>query len=135
MALGNAKHRRQVFDLYHDIKQSLADCLFAFAAQSGLPKSDTLRLLEHLSKVKPGEADASGVVDNTTLTLTLALLYSFDVSALNKREDGEEVLQNMFLVKDASFIPALHKELGPSSTKTWANPALQVGEYVLHVFH
>ena len=126
MALGNAKHRRQVFDLYHDIKQSLADCLFAFSAQSGLPKADTMKLIDHLAKVKPGEAEASGVIDNTTLTLAMTLLYSFDVSALNKREDGEEVLQNMFLVKDAAFIPALHKELGPGSNKTWANPALQV---------
>ena len=84
MALGDPKHRRQVQDLFQDIKQSLADCIFCYAAQSGLPKADTMRLLDHLSKVKPGDASKAGTIDSTTLTLLMALLYSVDISALHK---------------------------------------------------
>lgn len=84
MALGDAKHRRQVFNLFSDIRQGLADCVFAFAAQSGLPKEDTMRLLDHLCKVKPGDSDPNAALDNTTMTLVMALLYCVDISALNK---------------------------------------------------
>ncbi len=84
MALGDAKHRRQVQDLFEEIRQSLADCVFAYAAQSGLPKADTLRLIDHLARMKPGDSDAGGVIENTTLTLLMALFYAVDVSALHK---------------------------------------------------
>jgi hypothetical protein len=33
LALGDAKHRKLVHNLYEDVRQGLADCLFAFAAQ------------------------------------------------------------------------------------------------------
>ena len=86
MALGDAKHRRQVSDLFEDIRQSLADCIFSYAAQSGLNKNDTLRLMDYLSKIKPGDVNAMGVIDDTTLTLIMALMYAMDVSALSKVE-------------------------------------------------
>ena len=86
MALGDAKHRRQVYDLYHDIRQSLADCVFAYAAQSGLCKADTLRLMDFLAKIKVGDSpDGSGTkLDNATITLLMALLYALDISAIHK---------------------------------------------------
>ena len=84
MALGDAKHRRQVSDLFEDIRQSLADCIFSYAAQTGLNKNDTLRLMDHLSRVKPGDVNAMGVIDDTNLTLVMALMYAMDVSALSK---------------------------------------------------
>ena len=84
MALGDAKHRRQVSDLFEDIRQSLADCIFSYAAQSGLNKNDTMRLMDYLSKVKPGDVNAVGVIDDTNLTLIMALMYAMDVSALSK---------------------------------------------------
>ncbi len=84
MALGDARHRRQVRDLFFDIRQGLADCVFAFAAQSGLPRQDTLRLIDYLSKVKPGDSDGQGVVQKTTLTLVMALMYAIDFSAISK---------------------------------------------------
>jgi hypothetical protein len=86
MALGDAKHRRQVRDLFHDIRQGLADCVFGYAAQSGLSLNDTLRLVDFLSKVKPGEAaaGATGALNNTTDRLTMALMYAVDIGALQK---------------------------------------------------
>jgi len=84
MALGGAKHRRQVQDLFQDIRQSLADCVFAYAAQSGLRKQDTLNLLEHLSNVSSSSTGSDGAIDNVSLTLLMAFLYAIDVSALQK---------------------------------------------------
>lgn len=84
LALGDAKHRSQVQTLFEDIRQSLADCILAYSAQSGLVKADTIRLMDHLSKIKAADGSESGTVDNCTLTLIMALLYAFDVSAMHK---------------------------------------------------
>ena len=51
MALGDAKHRRQVRDLFHDVRAALADVVFGYAAQGGLSANDVLRLLDYLTKV------------------------------------------------------------------------------------
>ena len=84
LALGNAKHRRQVFDLFTEIRQGVADCLFAYSAQSGLPVKDVNRLMDFLSKVKNSEGSGSGTVDDVNMTLTMALLYSIDATAISK---------------------------------------------------
>ncbi len=146
MALGDARHRRQVRDLFEDIRQSLADCVLAYAAQSGLPKADTVRLVEHLSRVKTGDTDAGGAIENSTLTLLMALFYAVDISALQKVrrlrtvlnlslhlklllfsqcEDGESAVENLPLLKDPSFIPTLHRELGPHSPRQWGSPKVK----------
>ena len=75
LALGDARHRREVYDLFNDIRQGLADCLFAYAAQSGLPRQDTLRLIDYLSKVKMTEGTGAGSIDDVNMTLTMAMLY------------------------------------------------------------
>ena len=111
LALGDAKHRRQVYDLYHDINQSLADCLFAYSAQSGLPKNDVIRLMDHLSKIKPTEGSGAGTLDDVNMTLTMAFLYSIDAGAIYKGSDGEENLQALPLLQDPTWIPTLHKKL------------------------
>ena len=111
LALGDAKHRRQIYDLYHDIRQSLADCLFSYSAQSGLPKNDVIRLMDHLSKIKPTEGSATGTLDDVNMTLTMALLYSIDAGAIHKSSDGEESLQTLPLIQDPTWIPILHKKL------------------------
>lgn len=97
--------------MYHDIRQSLADCLFAYSAQSGLPKNDVLRLMDHMSNIKPSDGSASGTLDNVNMTLTMALLYSIDAGALHKSSDGEESLQSLPILRDATLIPTLHRKL------------------------
>ena len=87
LALGNAKHRRQVFDLYSEIRQGLADCIFAFSAQSGLSKQDVIRLMDYLSKIKTTEGSGSGTIDDVNMTLTMALLYAIDATAISKVTD------------------------------------------------
>lgn len=62
----------------------MADCLFAFAAQSGLPLSNTLRLIEHVSKIKQNDSGPQGDLEDVHLTLTMALLYAVSASVINK---------------------------------------------------
>lgn len=66
------------------IFSGLADCLFAFAAQSGLPRANTLRLIEHVSKIKQNESGPQGDLEDVHLTLTMALLYAINASVINK---------------------------------------------------
>ncbi|XP_040581995.1 nuclear pore complex protein Nup205 [Lepeophtheirus salmonis] len=124
MALGDAKHRKQVRDLFQEVRQGLADCIYCYAAQSGLPKNETLRLLDYLSKVKPTEGTASGVLDSVNLTLTMAALYAIDISSINKCEDGEETVQNLPLVKDPDFLGAIHKYI-TNHQKRWEHLVIQ----------
>ena len=95
LALGNAKHRRQVFDLYSEIRQGLADCIFAFSAQSGLTKQDVIRLMDYLSKIKTTEGSGSGTIDDVNMTLTMALLYAIDATAISKVTDFYKVLNKL----------------------------------------
>jgi nuclear pore complex protein Nup205 len=47
-ALGPPKHHRMVLDLYEEIRQNLANALFNYSAQSGLPKDVTILLIRKL---------------------------------------------------------------------------------------
>ena len=105
-----------MYDLFSDIRQGVADCLFAYAAQSGLPKQDVIRLLDHLSKVKTTEGTSSGALDDVNVTLTMALLYSIDAGAFHK--SSEEAFQAMPLISDVTFIPTIHRKIANFSQKT-----------------
>ena len=109
-ALGNAKHRRQVVDLFQDIRLLLALSLFNWSAQCGLPKRVTLRLIDLLSKYSPND-DSRGGLDNVTATLLMALLYALDVSVLQKRDDGEELVQRLPIISERAFIDAILERL------------------------
>ena len=69
-----------------EIRQSLADCLFAWSCQWPLTKADTLRLIAYLRTAASSTAD--GVLDDVNLTLLMAALYSMDVRVL-EQEDSE----------------------------------------------
>lgn len=79
-------HFCQVTDLYKEIKQTLADCLFCLACQQPLDRADTLRLLAHL-RADPGLA-ADQTMDPVSLCLLMTLLACFDVSPLEQEEEG-----------------------------------------------
>lgn len=118
-ALGPPKHHRQVFDLFQEIRVQLATTLYCWAAQSGLPRDTTLKLINFLSKYKPD--DSRGVVDDVTLALTMALLYAFDLSALKKRDDGEEAVLQLPLISDSSYTKSIFESL----TKQWESEGLR----------
>ncbi|XP_044732734.1 nuclear pore complex protein Nup205 [Chrysoperla carnea] len=122
-ALGGPKHHRQVLDLYEKIRQNLADVVYMWAAQSGLPREPLFALINHL-KVTKLEADSSGGIDNITLTLQMGLLYALDLSMLQKNEDEDDFIRKLPLVCDQGLIDALIQELTPDRCK-WESEGLQ----------
>lgn len=108
-ALGPPKHRRQVLTLFEDIRLQLATCLFSWSAQHGLPKDVTLKLITLLSTYK--SLEPRGGIDNVTLALLMALLYAFDVSALQKRDDTDDSLLQLPIVRDRTFADEINDSL------------------------
>ena len=53
------------------------------------------RLINHL-KATTLEEDATGGIDNITMSLVMALLYALDLSILQQREDGERKCMLLF---------------------------------------
>ncbi|CRK98110.1 CLUMA_CG011478, isoform A [Clunio marinus] len=108
-ALGPPKHHRMVLDLYEEIRQNLAIALFNYSAQSGLPKDITIDLIHYLKKSKVN--GARGEIDDVTVTLMMALLYAIDISAIHRREDGDEIVRRLPLVNDPDYIENIMQEL------------------------
>ncbi|CAH0547709.1 unnamed protein product [Brassicogethes aeneus] len=122
LALGGPKHRRQVTDLFLDIRNTLADVVFSWSAQSGLPKDATVALVNHLRDAKI-EQEASGKIDDVNLYLLMALLYALDLSILHTREDGEEAVQSLPILSDQNYISAVINEF--TNKPRWANEGLE----------
>ncbi|RZF40837.1 hypothetical protein LSTR_LSTR003347 [Laodelphax striatellus] len=127
-ALGGPRHHHQVIDLFQGIRQTLADIVYLWSAQSGLPKQPTLELIGLLKRTKI-EEDAIGGVDNVTLALEMALLYAMDISILHKREDGEELAEKLPLLQQSGLVNDLIIEFTPEPEnqcrKAWACPGLK----------
>ena len=81
-AIGDERHKQQLIDFITDQRQLLAECLFCFACQSPLPRSDCLQLLSFLKKCPSTEAD--GTLDSVTLTLLMTMLYCLNVDPLDE---------------------------------------------------
>lgn len=100
--IGPPKHRKQVTELFLDIKVTLASILYNWSAQTGLPKEITLELINYLKNVKIDES--AGCLDDITLNLIMALLYALDLSVLRNREDGEELVTVLPIVSEDGFV-------------------------------
>ncbi|KAK7872950.1 hypothetical protein R5R35_004260 [Gryllus longicercus] len=122
-AIGGPRHHRQVVDLYQSIRQGLADIIYCWSAQCGLPKTPTFKLINYLKSLKM-EEDALGNMDNISVTTQMALLYALDLSVLHTKEDGEDVVKSLPLLAEQDFMPSLLKEFQPME-KTWETPGLQ----------
>ncbi|GFN90055.1 nuclear pore complex protein nup205-like [Plakobranchus ocellatus] len=119
-ALGPPKHRKQVTDLYQEIRQTLGDIIFCLACQKPLSKQDTMRLMAHLRQNSVLNADES--LDSVSLGLLVALWYCFDVSLL-QNEDSEDVISHLPVFTDQTYMKDIHAEL--TSSLAWTNPGLK----------
>ncbi|XP_035778429.1 nuclear pore complex protein Nup205-like [Anopheles albimanus] len=117
-ALGPPKHHRQVLDLFDEIRLQLAQCVYFCAAQAGLPRNATVQLIQYLRGYK--YAESGGEIDDVTVTLQMALLYALDLSVLQRREDGEELVKQLPMIKDELYIDFLMDALSSS----WENDGL-----------
>ena len=70
--LGDAQHVSTLRQLHADTRQGLADSLYSYSAQSGLPAASTVKLLDYLSGVTVGTG--TGALDDVTLTLVMTVL-------------------------------------------------------------
>ncbi|CAG2068808.1 unnamed protein product, partial [Timema podura] len=86
-ALGGPKHQHQVVEQFQEIRQALADIIFLWTAQTGLPKDPTFKLINHLKSCKIQD-EVSGGIDGVNLALEMALLCALDLSLLHRMEDG-----------------------------------------------
>merc|ERR1719414_2409581 len=78
--------------------------------------------MDHLSKIKTTEGNASGALDDVNVTLTMALMYSLDAGALHK--NSEEAFQALPIMSDAEFIPGIHRKIANVSQK-WNHIGIQ----------
>lgn len=123
LALGGPKHRRQVTDLFNDIRNILADVVFSWSTQCGLAREPTLALINYLREVKI-EEEASGKIDDVNLYLEMALLSALDLSILHTREDGEEAVQLLPALSDPNYLTCVMNEFLPTKPK-WVCEGLQ----------
>ncbi|KAF5282238.1 hypothetical protein FQA39_LY17658 [Lamprigera yunnana] len=123
MALGGPRHRRQVIDMFNDIRNCLAEIVFLWAAQSGIPREPTVSLINCMRQLKL-ELDPTGAMDNVAFYLLMGLLSSMDLSIIHIRDDGEQVVQTLPILADKDFITMLCNELSPSKPK-WVSEGLQ----------
>lgn len=123
LALGGPKHRRQVTDLFNDIRNILADVVFSWSTQCGLAKDPTLALINYLREVKI-EEEASGKIDDVNLYLEMALLSALDLSILHTREDGEEAVQLLPILSDPNYLISIMNEFLSTKPK-WVCEGLQ----------
>ena len=126
MALGDPKHRYQVKELFKGILRGLADCIFALAAQTGLRKIDTLKLMDYLARVRLDQGNSDGSLDEITMALLLALLYALDISRVSKvnsnmisADFNEEYRALLPILNDSTFISTIHREISSSGSKKW----------------
>ncbi|KAI9590013.1 nuclear pore complex protein Nup205 [Glossina fuscipes] len=107
-ALGPSKHQNQITELFQNIRLALVTALFNWSAQRSLPATIVTRLIKVLSKYKSTEA--SGSIDDVTLTMLFALLYAYDTSILQTQEDNP-LIQNLNMVKDGEFAQQIYNVL------------------------
>ena len=126
MALGDPKHRYQVKELFKGILRGLADCIFALAAQTGLRKVDTIKLMDYLARVRLDQGNSDGSLDEITMALLLALLYALDVTRASKistnmptADFNEEFKALLPILNDSTFISTIHREISSSGSKKW----------------
>ncbi|XP_068141155.1 nuclear pore complex protein Nup205 [Drosophila tropicalis] len=119
-AFGSKKHQNRVLGMYKSIRKSLAMALFNWSAQRGLPKLIAIRLLQYLANSKA--VDTSGCVDDITLTMLMALLYSYDTSVLLFNESQGPYASRLPIFADQDFAKGFYDALYGQSN--WQSPRL-----------
>lgn len=96
-ALGTSKYKRQVLNYLKEIRQILGDIIYYYAAQSGLNKNETMKLINLISKKV--ELDSIGHFDSISTTLIIALLYQLDVNLLYNCEENDPRIYALPLIR------------------------------------
>lgn len=89
--LGNLKHRKQVKNLFEEIKVTMAECVFDCACQVPFNMKDTLAVMQFLrtncnQEVASSPLAKSTPIQTSHLYLIMSLLYSFDSSFIETKD-------------------------------------------------
>lgn len=88
--LGNLKHRKQVKNLFEEVKVLLGECIFACACQTPLEQNNTILLINFLKNnsqmVQSNQLDSKLNLDTSHYFILMALLYCFDTFYLEIKE-------------------------------------------------
>ena len=78
----------KVKSLFVEIRQALAECIFNCACQSSLKYEDVILIINFLKKNVSLPSDPAGGLDPCYLYLIMSLLYCFDCSFSENKEDS-----------------------------------------------
>lgn len=95
-------------ELFEEIRLSLAMALFNWSAQRSFSKTIVAKLLQMLSEYHFSES--TGEIDNTQLTIVMAILYSYDTNILQKQDDNR-LINYLHIIKDNDFVPYVYNIL------------------------
>ncbi|XP_034670932.1 nuclear pore complex protein Nup205 isoform X4 [Drosophila subobscura] len=121
-AFGSTKHQNQVLALYEDIRKAVAMSLFNYSAQRGLPRAKAIRLMKMLAGCKGNENSAGGNIDDVTVIMLMALLYSYDTSVLLGTDAVNPYTARLPIMWDAEFAKSFHEAL--CAQAKWQTPRL-----------
>lgn len=100
--LGNLKHRKQVKNLFEEVKVLLGECVFISACQVPLTQVNTISTITFLKNnsqmVQSNQLDSKLNLDTSHYFLLMALLYCFDPSFLDIKEHGKKFIFNLSII-------------------------------------
>lgn len=67
-------------------------------------------------------------MENTTLTMLMALLYSYDTSILQKQDDNQ-LIQNLYVIKDREYVQQIYSALMAESNSDLNNGILSLVKF------
>ncbi|XP_001354955.4 nuclear pore complex protein Nup205 [Drosophila pseudoobscura] len=120
-AFGSTKHQNQVLALYEDIRKAVAMSLFNYSAQRGLPRGNAIRLMKMLAACKCND-NAGGNMDDVTVIMLMALLYSYDTSVLLISDVVNPYTGRLPIMWDPEFAKSFHEALYAQAK--WQTPRL-----------
>lgn len=116
--LGGAYHHHMVTSLFNGIRETLADVVLLYSAQCGLSLQPLMSLMSHLKNMKP-QFEANGALDNVSVSLFTAFLYSIDVSIVQEKDYLENIHTFIPLLREDNLINRIDEALG-SAQPQWS---------------
>ncbi|XP_072164969.1 nuclear pore complex protein Nup205-like [Diadema setosum] len=112
------KHDSQVQEFLRGLRVSLADCLYCLACQTPLNRKDTILLAKHL--MGQVELTAEGTLDEASIALLMAFLYSIDIGNIEQRPEDRDVLERKLpIVTDNQYLPDIHRLMTSQDEDQW----------------
>ncbi len=124
--LGSLKHRKQVKNLFDEIKQTLAECIFNISCQVPLCHENTIMILNFLKNNCQINTITSNkqTIDSSHLYLIMAVLYCFDCNYLENRQKLSDIKKITTYIKEEYF-KSIYNELKKQDFSEWLVPGLK----------